>query len=128
MAAIVAIVVGAGLGAGAGWFVLVRDDEEPTAATAEGDARHVCDIAGRYPDGIDLMATGGLDEDPVHYLVGLMPTLARGAATEDPAYEVLVEPTERVSQARNTFDTDGIGTALDDVRAACADLGLEGAA
>lgn len=124
-AAAAALVVGAGIGVGAGWFLL--DDAEAAASvTAEADAAHACDIAERYPDGIDMTSTGAMDEDPTIRLLGAMHELTRSAATEDSSYEVLFESAGVVRQAFVSYNLDAMDPALDDLRAQCTDLGLGG--
>ena len=112
--------------AGTGWVLLVGDADAVETASAVADATHACDIAERYPDGIDIGSTGVYDEDPTIRLMSALHELTRSAAAEDSSYETLFESAGAVREAFVAYDSDAMGPALDDVRARCSGLGLGG--
>ena len=150
IASAVALVVGGGIGLGAAWLVFDGGDtsaapppETPTETTTDGvdqgapvgdqvagtdggpgavEASYACDLAQSFDNPVDL-DTFGLDDPPLWHFTAVE-QLAVTAGIEDPQYAILQESAQGAQEHFMNFDVDGMNDALDDVRAACDELGL----
>ncbi|MGO1562352.1 hypothetical protein CZ771_03930 [Actinomycetales bacterium JB111] len=146
IAAAVALLIGGGLGLGGGWLVFGGDDssdtppETPTDGDATGtpeggdqvtgpdaepgaaEASYACDLAHSFDSSISMIGLS-LDE-PLLWQISSVEQLSLTAGIEDPQYVTLQESAQEATERHMMFDEDGMNDSLDDVRAACDDLGL----
>ena len=146
IASAVALVIGGGIGFGSGWLVFGGEEssdapsETPTdggASDAPGgggqvtgpdaepgavEANYACELAHSFDSSISMIGLS-LDE-PLLWQISSVEQLSLAAGIEDPQYATLQESAQEASERHVLFDEDGMNDALDDVRAACDDLGL----
>jgi hypothetical protein len=148
IAAAVALVVGGGIGFGTGWLVFGGEDSagappetptdgetsdapggggRPASTDAEPgavEASYACDLAQSFdsPVAVDSLSLDG----PLLWQISSVDQLSLAAGIEDPQYATLQESAHEALEAHRMFDQDGMNDSLDDVRAACDDLGLPG--
>ncbi|MGC5617318.1 hypothetical protein [Georgenia sp. Z1491] len=120
--AVVALVVGGGVGAAAGWFL--RDDEAPEVSSAEADAAYACGVADRLPSEVDLESLGDLEQDPTWGLLHSIADLGAAASLVDPTYEPIRDSGTEIREATLFFDSTRVTQGLDALRTTCTDLGL----
>ncbi|MGC5617317.1 hypothetical protein [Georgenia sp. Z1491] len=125
LAALVAVLVGAGLGFLVVWLVLPSAGSADEAAPGPAsDAAHVCSVVDQLPEPLDLMSLGGIDDDPVHARLGIIVQLASAASVADPTYDELEEHGTDLVSAQQFLDQQAADDAVSGLRTECDALGL----
>lgn len=125
LVALLALVVGAGLGLAALWWWLPEAEADGGATDGPAsDAAHTCAIADVLPDDLDPAAFGAFDADPAWARLGALSELATAAAVGDDTYAGLDEQGQLLVRHLQTYDQQGLNDSLTALRAECDRLGL----
>lgn len=124
---VVVVVLTAVLGLGIGVTVglLVGGSDSADLPRAEANASAACATAQRIDADEPLPEdTDNRLGEPAFWEMPAVHYLAMAAAAEDDTYQDLSDASALLGTALNTFDTDGMSTAVEQIHTECEDLGL----
>ena len=126
LVALLALVVGAGLGLAALWWWMPGAEASDEADGPTSDAAHACAVADVLPHDRSPESTGPLDEDPTYSRLGALTMLAAAAGVGDETYSGLDEQAQLLARELQTWGLEDVTDELTALRAECDRLGFTG--